>query len=283
MVFDKKNISSYCLLLVLLVGMSVPAHAGHREAPARGIYQLPEIFGTITDFFLSRGQMSEKHIRLFEEVAQQLQIEHRGIKLRNSGFLLRLFPVDLRFLFNYLSILSYRLEGYYGIRSHQSLNRVYLNEDWLNQMTDEQKRFVIAHSLTHHSQDHGFMREVVLWILSHIVNTLRASYVSKNQGRLISLAQMVCIMQLFQKLEHYSDEQAAELAYCPPVHLAAVVKSLYYPDAEDAPWYARLQMFAKKAICTITSLPIIKSFVAYRSMHDRAAHVSGVKDDLVLI
>lgn len=141
----------FLLATILLVGQTVNLNA---QTAAGGTFSTsPWYFflsklGNCTDFLLAKGDLSPNNVKLFNEVARSLGIADREIKAKNSGFLMRFFS------------------GYNNALAVQLFNRTYFNDSELNKMSEEEKRFVMGHELTHHAKNHAWKKMGVVWMLS---------------------------------------------------------------------------------------------------------------------
>lgn len=258
------------IFFVFLMSVSCP-----QILSAKGLYVIPDALGDITDYFLSRGDLSEKYTKLFHEIAQKLNIDDREIKVKNAGFLFRFFL------------------GYSNALAMQQTNRVYLNEDYLKQLSDEQIAFLMAHELSHHSKHH-----VVKTILANIVlgaaqakTTLLLNseifekskmnplliYVTSGFGSLSIWGLLNAQMAQMQETE--ADTAALLEAGMQAQAGAELFKELYYPqNMENWPWYGRLQAFFQKLMLPVLNLPFIKQHMAHLvCQEERSAHLFSVE------
>lgn len=261
-------------ILCLILAFSVfSAHAG-------GIYRVFDAFGAMTDWLLTRGKLSDKNTQMFNDISKKLGIEDREIKVRNSGLLLRLF-------YQYNNALA-----------DQYANRVYINEDHLNELTDGEKQFLMAHELAHHKNHHEFKILGVgaalafiqfLFIKAFITRTPNDGLIKKYLTHgicspLISLLAInVSIWGLFKAMAHQhceteADTHAVTVAHIDPSHGAALMKNMYYPNSRNWPLYGKAQAVIQRVALPVLALPGIKHHVNHlASYEDRVAHIQSLQ------
>lgn len=257
-------------LLALLCSV-VPA------AQAVNFYPIFDAFGSLTDFFVSKSNLTEEDERLFNEIAASYGIDHRQIKARNSGLLLRLIC------------------GYNNALANQLTNRVYFNAACLLKMTEGQKRFLMGHELAHHKKNHHFKFTLVDLVkkgLRAIICSLTqpsSVYVQGNSplylryfaegfqfGVDFSLLGLIDA-QIHQRCETEADEISIESAGTTLDDSDAVLESLYCPDTKDWPLYARIYAMLAKLLIPIMNLPVIKQHVPHlASKTERIQHLHEV-------
>lgn len=277
--------------------LSLTLICGYAHASPSGAYAFFNLLGHIHDLFWARGDLSEKHTAMFNELAEKLGIDKREIKVKNAGFLTRFF-----WLYN-------------NALASQLFHRVYINEDWLNQMTDDEKRFLMAQKLVHHSKHQGFkwlsagllttiFQNSMIYhgIDNHWLNTRMIhvplhgfryngvnglqwpvigherrevvrgtdNYLKKyiSYGFLKSPRYLDFIFQfslwqlLYAKYCHHlltqADQKAMEVANVTPEVAASALRHFYNPNTDNWPGYAKIQAFFQHIILSICSLPIIK-------------------------
>lgn len=260
------------------------------------IYQIFDAFGSVTDFFISKGSLSEEDERLFNEVAASLGIEHRNIKPRNAGLLLRL------------------ITGYNNAMAIQFSNRAYFNAACLQKMTEGQKRFLMGHELAHHQKNHlhkrvffEFIKKCVQSMVGELtrpvikVNTIGFDFSTGslrqyevdgqgnsplpyryfvegfNFGLEFSLLGLISA-QIHQQQESEADEVAMQLSGATVEDAVAALEGLYCPDTQDWPLYAKIQAILAQLLCPVMCLPIIKQHVPHlASLTDRVEHLQSLE------
>ena len=244
----------------------------YSHAHPLSVYSLLDTFGYCTDIILSKGKLSDKHEKMFVEIAKKLGIENRDIKARNSGLLLRL------------------MAGFNNALAVQQTNRVYLNQTCLNEMDDEEIKFLMAHELSHHAKNHIWKRmaaAIALDIASNSIN-FNCQKPIKNffepsighipMGRYIfnkSLATFTIWNLIFAQLCQYQETEADSCAVlqagvCPQNGVTLLTR-LYYPQTESWPLYGKVINIINQLTMPIVSLPIIKEFMPHLTSYtDRA-------------
>jgi Peptidase family M48. len=128
--FHKKSLLLSAIFIASLAGSAIHA----------GFYDAASAVGHITDYIVTKGELSQENQALFEEVAKKLDIDSRNIEVRNSGLLPRLAT------------------GYNDTFYNPLTNRVYVNEAFLNTLTTEEKKCIFAQQLTHAKKNHAFKK-----------------------------------------------------------------------------------------------------------------------------
>lgn len=244
-------------------------------AHAISVCQIFDKIGYGADFVLSKGHVSSEDEKLFKEVAASLGIENRDIKVRNSGLLLRI------------------LAGYNNALAIQYLNRVYLNASCLKNMTEGQKRFLMAHELTHHQKNHMWKRIVVMIPLMIAKKAIEKN-VEKNGNSpilqryffegfgipmILDLSLLGLLQaQLFQMHETEADDSAVLEAGAKIEDGIACLKQIHHPDTKGWPLYAKVFNVVHQMLTPVMCLPIIKQHMPHLvSLKDRASDLSSLK------
>lgn len=168
-------------ILALVSAFSVtPAQAVNNNYD--GIHSFCNFVGTLNDLLVSRGNFSPKNEQLFQEVARSINIDKRKVKLKNSGILIRF------------------LQGYHSNHSSQLCNRIYINQDWFDQLPENQKRFLLTQMLLHHRNEQGGMEffvhmiplRIFMWLARSVTHRLISDnanpikrYISTPVGNLV--------------------------------------------------------------------------------------------------
>ena len=236
--------------------------------------------GNCTDFLLAKGDLSPNNVKLFNEVARSLGIADREIKAKNSGFLMRFFT------------------GYNNALAVQLFNRTYFNDSELNKMSEEEKRFVMGHELTHHAKNHAWKKRGVVWMLS-VASAVCKKLVEPDS---ISIKKDSILRRYFlngwdvfgmatisfwgllqgqycQAQEREADQGAVLDAGAHPVDGKKFLHRLYSPDTSDWPLYARLIDVMSLPFVYVLSLPILKQHASHLiSLDDRTSDVIALTD-----
>ncbi|OGB97647.1 hypothetical protein A3F06_03905 [candidate division TM6 bacterium RIFCSPHIGHO2_12_FULL_36_22] len=252
-------------LLAALILMSV-------STAQPSIYSIFDKVGCATDWFLTKGDLSEHNQKLFEEMAAKLGIQDRNIKAKNSGLFLRL------------------MAGYQNALAMQHLNRTYFNDTVLNEMSDDAKRFLMAHELVHHRQNHVFKRGLAIMLLKCATiastialagqNNFNARYLSNGINLRIARLSLWKLIeaQIMQGQETEADTKAITIACADPEFGVEALDSLYHPNATDWPLYAKVLLLFQKATIWLYDWPILKQHAPHLvSYKERVAYVRSLK------
>lgn len=241
---------------------------------AKGIYRLFDKLGGITDWFLTRGKLSEKHEAMFDELVKKFNLEDREIKARNTGLLLRL------------------LLGYQAAEAVQLCNRVYLNEDCLREMSDEPIKFIMAHELTYHDRNYDFKQMWLSLMIDMIIEDLCSSkgidrllgdhYATNYFTSGIFLPKLsiwgLLEGQISQYCETEADAEAIIMVGINPEDGAKAIEYLFCKNTKNWPLYARIRAIFFKINVWIESLPILKQHALHlASFDDRVAHLRSLQ------
>lgn len=252
-------LKKYLILTLFLT--SAPTIQG-----ASGIYALLNKIGDVTDFFISKGDLSPENEALFNEVAKKLGIAYRNIKAKDSGLILRL------------------LGGYQNALAVQQTNRVYFNNTELNTMSTEEKKFIMGHELTHHANN-DVLKMIFMKLFTLVISDQTTNYLTENRiatrdsilpHYLCSKAETqynilnrfantfnlniwgllnACVMQ---KIERNADRGAILNAGVHPKDGKTMFKKIYYPNTQDWPLYAKIQHYCfTRPLLFLASLPIL--------------------------
>lgn len=274
------------LIIVGLLSLSSPA------VHAISLYPVFDKVGVVADKILTRGELSEKHTKMFEEVATKLGIEKRKIKVRNTGLLLRF------------------VTGYSNAMAIPYWNRVYMNEDSLAEMSDEAKKFIMAHELVHHREHHIWKRLIVGRVIDKValqvvLNAKNKEIINGNDALLTQYFTYGCIVpqnsswltrglfrlvpepsiwglaksQYSQSHEIEADAKAVTIAGMNPEAGVEVINYLYYPTTANWPLYAKVSNIVHRILLPIMSLPILKEHVSHPAHKDRVAHLMSLKEE----
>lgn len=263
------RLTKIVLTIALVFSLSTPVHA-------KGIYPVLDRIGSITDWVLSRGKLEEKYEKMFQEVAASLGIADREVKARNSGLFFRL------------------AFGYQNALAFQPTNRVYLNEDFLRELGDDEVKFLMAHELTHHRNHDALIFGITAGMLASIqtnimskqrINGTADSYLDRYLARgwtfplLPQLsARSLVEGQIHQHCETRADTQAVTVAGADPEAGARLMENIYDPETKNWPLYARFNQFFLGIMLKVYALPIIKSHAPHlASCKERVAHILSLK------
>ena len=221
------------------------------------------------DLFLSRGNVDAEHEKLFQEVAQDLSIEDRNIKIKNSGWLLRI------------------LTGYNNAISVQLFNRVYINNSELRKMSLGEKKFLKAHELTHQQKNHYYKVIITSIFLAVLKTSTQKSLRSVDNGLIKKYCTdgfgipLLCTFGLWQLLEaqiKQSHEREADreailtVGVHPEDGVSYLDNYLCHPDTRDWPLFFSFFQKIQNLIMPLLSLPIIKQHMPHLvSFEDRVA------------
>ncbi len=230
------------------------------------VYKVLDTFGALTDYIVTKGDLSPENVALFDQVANDLGIANREIKAKNSGLLLRLFF------------------GYHNPVACQGTNRVYLNDSVLNALNLNERKFIIAHELTHHQDHHLFKRQFLIYILSILKVALtysacfdnNESYLHKYMTNGWSLAGIefnifaLILAQYAQQQELAADANALLSTDIDMQDAEKALQQVHYPDTKEWPLYGRIinffNYYLMEYFCT---LPVVKEHVP---------HIASFKD-----
>lgn len=248
-----------------------------KPASPKGIYKLFHILGNLTDPLLTRGNLSEKHQKMFNEVARKLGIEDRGIQPKNVGLLARLYF------------------GYANGFAVAFTNRAYFNDDALAQLSDEQKQFFMAHELTHLRNHHAFkfipIHFITFKFLKHIIQSVNGendpnnSFVGKyfqEGNKLFGLVPFSIFSlaegQITQRFETEADTEAVTIAGLDPEDGVNWLEAAFEnPDTTNWPLYAKIQLAIINCIKIIYNLPMINLHISHPPTYKRQEHLRSLK------
>ena len=236
--------------------------------------------GSYADIVFSKGEVSKEHQRMFQEIVTSLGIENRNIKIKNSSLLIRL------------------IGGYNNAFAVQYFNRVYFNESCLNEMNDEQKKFLMSHELTHHSKNHLWKRAALHIILFEFLqkniielakknNMSRDNYLYRyftdgfgNSKVLLFSIWHLIEAQVHQNQETEADTEAILKLGVHPQDGVKLLEHLYYPKTDSWPLYAKLMQKYIQLCMPIMRLPIIKQHIPHlASFDERAKHIQQLEKE----
>ncbi len=272
------------------------------------IYKVFDKLGSITDPILTRGELSEKHKQMFEETAKKLGIDHRDIKARNSGLIMRLFF------------------GYNNAMAYPQTNRVYINEDCLNEIDDNSKQFLMAHELDHHlnhdifskivinniafprvedaivkscaikgfidGENDNFAKQYMTYGINYHPYWMLLPKLGISNEIIIKIIQFLLPLpginlsflellkgKINQSFETRADTQAVTIAGVNPDGGVKLMRYLHHPDTKNWPLYAKIKQFCiEKFVLPVISLPLFKEHVDHLvSLEDRIAHIKSLK------
>jgi hypothetical protein len=234
------------------------------------VYAILDRFGSVADSILARGDLSPENQKLVEEVAAKLHLEHRDIKAKNAGFILRMW-------FGYESVLAI-----------QELNRVYFNDDVLNEYPQDTRKFAIARGLSHHYDNRSwkwllFSKVLLSYVKKFVISKAvqkefiiskfkpdgelivsgndLAEYLtigSKFRGILLGSIWDLLLAQYDQQQEMYTDATAVIVAGLNPAFGKDFLYQSTYPTTDTWPLYARAFNLFRRVVRPIYSLPIIR-------------------------
>lgn len=267
--------ASLRLKTIALYGIAFLTFSGS-AAHAITLYDLFDQVGWMTDWLLTRGSLNEKYTQMFNEITKKLEIDNRHIKAKNSGLLLRWWF------------------GYNNALAVQFTNRVYFNEDVLNELPDEQKKFLMAHELVHHREHHIFKRIAVneginlvkkIITYAHQLPGRDENYLNQYLTRGFSLpfqeefsVYSLLKAQIAQKQETEADTKAITIAGIRPQDGIDLFQNLYYPDTTKWPLYFKIQDKMQRLSDIICSLPILKEHTPHlASFKDRIEHLIKIE------
>jgi Zn-dependent protease with chaperone function len=250
--------------------------------PISPLYRICDTIGYMTDWFLTKGDLSIHNQKIFAEVATKLGIQDRNIKPRNSGLLLRL------------------TWGYNNALAMAQTNRVYFNDTELNKLSEEEKRFLMAHELTHHHQHHIWkiiatsivVDKLLRPCMAHTIKDMNSippfikNYLTYGYGWYINSILLFTLWGLLQAQcqqihETEADTHAITLAGVDPEAGVRFLQTVYYPDTTDWPLYAKVGAFLQKIMLPIFALPVIKQHVPHlASYQERIAYLRSLKNNV---
>lgn len=241
------------------------------------VYRIFDALGTLTDYIVTKGDLSPENQALFEQIANNLGITDREIKAKDSGLIIRLFA------------------GYHNALAHQLTNRIYLNNSELNTLSPNERKFLIAHELTHH-KNHDyfkawFVRSFFNYLVAHIL--LKSPCLNRNDnyfhrylldGWLIpGLVQFNIWSLLFAQYKQSQKRAAdANTLACTDIEFDDAVRAinyLHYPDTKNWPLYGKigefLNYYTREYFYT---LPIVKEHTPHiASFNDRIKALKNSK------
>jgi Zn-dependent protease with chaperone function len=240
------------------------------------IYEAFDKLGDYADLIYSKGKLSEHDEQLFQKTAVSLGIEKRKIKARNSGLILRL------------------LTGYTNALAVEPFNRVYLNAACLEKMTDEQKKFLMGHELSHLLKHDMLSRLVINKALSTVKEKIKTQIETPSPlpyryfveglvnlplvGIDLSITGLIKA-QLYQRQETRADESAILLAGATAQGATEFLEQhAQNPNTKDWPLYAKVLQLLVNPMLTILCLPIIKQHIPHlASFNDRINHLKELE------
>lgn len=279
----KRNFSLLTLLFFCnALNAEVQNRASITYASPQGIYLLFHAFGCITDIFFTRGDVSEKHQKMFNDIARKLGIENRGLQVKNMGLISRLAT------------------SYNNAFASPTTNRVYVNEDVLNQLSDGEKQFLMAHELTHHRNHHIWKNWIITTITLAVLENILQGKVDANKPNK-NLLEKYCDKdnsvfllgafsihklvqgQISQMFETEADTEAITVAGLDPEDGVKLFDFLENPDTTNWPLYAKMQNFVGHYMHKLYSLPIINLHMSHPPIHERQEHLRSLKRKLAAL
>jgi len=138
---------------ILNIAIFFLALAFSLHTQALNFYPIFDKVGSVADYILAKSEeIDQEDVQLFHKVAQELGVENRNIKVKNSGALLRLATI------------------YSNALSIQLFNQVYLNKSKLKTCNRREKRFLMRRGLAYHSKNDGW-KTILEKYLSRGINT----------------------------------------------------------------------------------------------------------------
>ena len=192
----------------------------------------------IADTLFTRGSLSEKHQKMFHETALKMRLGHRSLEPKNVGILPRL------------------LLGYHNAMSLGSIKRVYFNQDVLNELSDEQAQFLMAHELAHCRHN-----------LPHAKNAI---------SRYVPLMMNPPVARIY---ESDADSQHFNVGKMDPEWGIKLMKYLENPDDSKWPVYAKAQLKLVKVIENITSIPCLQFVRTHPTFEQRIKNLESLKPE----
>lgn len=273
MIFTASKKTANCLLIVGFISINASLQA---KIP----YAFFDKIGQIGDFFYARGTLNQKYETMFQELCKKFKIQDRAIKARNSGILFRI------------------LFGYRGGSATQLGNRVYLNQDFLEEMDEKSAKFLIARAIAQHQEHHDLKQGVLMFFFTVIQKIMEATAYAPNTNKhlseylttgkefsvfglpifCLSLSSLIHA-QILQSLQIEADTQALYTADITQDDAIQACKYLYDTNNVVArPLYAKIQSLLVAAYRWITSWPILKQHTPELvSFDDRAAHIKTLQ------
>lgn len=213
------------------------------------------MLGSLSDYIIARGDLSPENQAIFEQIAKDLGIADRDIKAKDSGLIFRLFT------------------GYHNAMAHQLTNRAYFNDSELNKLSREERKFIMAHELTHHQNHDHFCRiflkslcTIAPMILAHnnILNK-NSSYLNQyllNGWSILDIVNLNIWQLLFAQCAQCQERAAdANALLCTDIDIqdaTGALQYLHYPNTEGWPLYAKVTNFIVQYLRKFLSLPILK-------------------------
>lgn len=267
--------------VLLLAGTLFALSSLHAEQPA--VYKIFDKVGTVADCIIARGNLEKKHQTMFDELVNKLGLINREIKAKNVGLLPRL------------------LLGYNNAVSMEQFNRIYFNQDVLNDMPDEVAKALMAHELIHALRHHLFTHHIPSGLLEELINTCMKHFILQSHQHEIllnippqlSLAEQYAIGNLrglnFAKLftspitrsaEYQADTEAVTVAGIKPEAAILLMLFLKNPPTNNWPLYAKIQNFIFNKICMpILSLPVLKQHINHPTYKERIDNFENLKSE----
>ena len=262
---------------------------------AKGLYPIANVFGTMADLFVANGKLSPKNEQMFRDIAEKMGIADRKIKVRNSGLLLRFLR-------------------YQGVFSYQRLNRAYLNDNFLNELSDSEKKFWIATAAAYHAQHIGVKDFLGSFGIFNILAIFLSFIAPQSMGNnLINKLQRILVRyaiegyeiplikelpiigkiissrlpnfslphllygQYIQNLKKKADRKAIFYAEIDSQEAAKAITASYYPEKKQWPAYAHIQDSIIKVIEPFATLPFVRHHFSYlMSISDRIKNIQKV-------
>jgi hypothetical protein len=231
------------------------------------IYSVFDTFGDLADIVFARGNLSPQNQKLFEELAAKLHLEHRNIKAKNAGIFMRI------------------LMGYQHTFAIQELNRVYFNDDVLDEYSQDARKFAIAHGLSYHHNNRSWklllVKALLLDIKKIVINKAIAMgfiILTPNplhlspKNFLISYLTLspyflnvweLLLAQYDQQQEMQADATVVTTAGLNPASGKDFLYQLTYPTTDTWPLYAQIENLALSLLRPIRSLPIIRNHIKH--------------------
>lgn len=251
------------------------------QAKQPTVYKIFDKVGTVADCIIARGNLEKKHQTMFDELVNKLGLTDREIKAKNAGLLPRL------------------LLGYNNSASTEPFNRIYFNQDVLNDMPDEVAKALMANELIHALRHHFFTHYIPAALLEDLINTCMKHFILQSHQHEIllnippqlSLAEQYAIGNLrglnFSKLlispiirstEYQADTEAVTVADIKPETAILLMLFLKNPPTNNWPLYAKIQNFIFNKICMpILSLPLLKQHQTHPTYKERIDNFENLK------
>lgn len=268
MKFLYQTIKKIALISLLFFGQAKTV-----ETPL--IYKIFDICGEITGLIFERGSLNPKHKKMFEEISYKLGLDYRKIKATNIGILGRF------------------INGYNSAMTNQFTNRVYFNQDCLEELDDETVKFLMAIKLIAHKENYQFKNIIHTFLLNSFRPTSSSSdpiirqylgegiefdyHIPGGFGNL-KLGKLTFKNLIYSQLKQYQKNQAdtkaiTELGLAPRSGLN-LINHLYHPDSSNWPLYAKIRLVFRDLALLMNSLPILKQHTPYLAIEeDRIDHI----------